>query len=95
MAEVTQPVCSPEPFVDQTRAAAFLGLAPRRILELARAGILPGYPLGQGGRKIWRFRLTELAVVLARLAPTPHSFGYANQEPSYRSKPAKCSAGGR
>jgi len=33
-------------------------------LELARRGELPAYPLGQGQRRIWRFRLSELASAL-------------------------------
>ena len=50
-----------EPFVDAVRAAAFLSLRPRRVLELARRGMIPGHPLGDGQRKVWRFRLSELA----------------------------------
>jgi len=50
----------PEPFVDSTRAAEFLGLKPRRVLEMARAGQIPAYPLGKGERRTWRFRLTEI-----------------------------------
>ena len=49
-----------EPFVDATRAAEFLGIKPRRLLELARAGQIPGYPIGTGARRTWRFRLTEI-----------------------------------
>src|SRR5947199_7195657 len=33
----------------------------RRILELARGGKLPGHPIGDGARRVWRFRLSELA----------------------------------
>jgi hypothetical protein len=50
----------PEPFVDAARAAEFLGLKPRRVLEMARAGQIPAYPLGTGARRTWRFRLTEI-----------------------------------
>jgi hypothetical protein len=50
-----------EPFVDAVRAAAFLSLRPRRVLELARRGTIPGHPLGNGQRRVWRFRLSELA----------------------------------
>ena len=35
-----------DPFVDATRAAEFLGIKPRRLLEMARAGQIPGQ---------WRF----------------------------------------
>ena len=50
-----------EPLVDADTAAEFLQVSPRRILELARRGVLPGYPLGTGPRHLWRFRLSELA----------------------------------
>ncbi|HTS57052.1 MAG TPA: hypothetical protein VMH03_05860 [Terriglobales bacterium] len=38
----------------------------RRILELARAGKLPGHPIGDGARRVWRFRLSELAATVAK-----------------------------
>ncbi len=56
-----------EPFVDAKQAAEFLCLRPRRVLELARKGAIPSHPLGEGQRRVWRFRLSELAsVVCAR-----------------------------
>jgi Helix-turn-helix domain len=57
-----------EPFVDSARAADFLSLKPRRVLELARSGELPAYPLGTGKRRVWRFRLSELATALSGMA---------------------------
>jgi hypothetical protein len=62
------PAPIPEPFVDAARAAEFLSLKPRRLLELARAGRLPAYPLGDGVRRIWRFRLSELSAAMVQLA---------------------------
>jgi hypothetical protein len=53
-----------EPFVDAVEAAEFLRLRPRRVLELARRGVIPAYPLGDGQRRVWRFRLSELASAL-------------------------------
>jgi len=68
----------PEAFVDALEAGRFLHLRPRRVLELARRGVLPGYPLGDGARRVWRFRLSELtsavcshAVNSARQSPAP------------------------
>lgn len=55
-----------EPFVDAIQGAEFLGIRPRRLLELVRAGHLPGHPIGQGRRKTWRFRLSELAEAMAQ-----------------------------
>lgn len=49
-----------EGFVDAAKAAEFLTLRPRRVLEMARDGKLPAHPLGSGRRKTWRFLLSEL-----------------------------------
>jgi excisionase family DNA binding protein len=54
----------PEHFIDPDEAAAFLSITRRRILDLARAGKLPGHPIGSGARRVWRFRLSELAAAL-------------------------------
>jgi excisionase family DNA binding protein len=56
---------TPEAFVDADQAAKFLSLTRRRILELARAGKLPGHPIGDGARRVWRFRLSELAAAVS------------------------------
>jgi hypothetical protein len=53
-----------EPFVDAIEAGAFLRLRPRRVLDLARHGTIPAYPVGSGKRRVWRFRLSELASAL-------------------------------
>ncbi|MGD1078382.1 MAG: helix-turn-helix domain-containing protein [Candidatus Sulfotelmatobacter sp.] len=50
-----------EPFVDANRAADFLLITRRHLLELARAGEIPAHPIGAGKRKTWRFRLSEIA----------------------------------
>ncbi len=57
---------APESFVDAEEAGKFLCLTRRRILGLARAGKLPGHPIGGGARRVWRFRLSELAAAVAR-----------------------------
>ena len=58
-----------EPFVDPERAAAFIGIRRRRLLQMARCGELPGHPIGRGGRRTWRFRLSELAHALDAQKP--------------------------
>jgi hypothetical protein len=55
-----------EGFVDADEAGKFLSLPRRRILELARARKLPGHPIGDGVRRVWRFRLSELAASVAK-----------------------------
>jgi len=55
---------APERFVDADEATKFLSLTRRRILELARAGRLPGHSIGNGPRRVWRFRLSELATAV-------------------------------
>ena len=57
----------PEPFASADEAAQFLCVKRRYLLELARRGIAGAYALGTGGkRKIWVFRLSELAVSVVR-----------------------------
>ena len=51
----------PEPYVDATRAATFLSMSRKTLLNLARTGQIPGHPIGERKRRIWRFRLKELA----------------------------------
>jgi excisionase family DNA binding protein len=55
------PVPEIEPFVDADRAAEFLVITRRHLLEMARAGEIPAHPIGSGKRKTWRFRLSEIA----------------------------------
>ena len=68
-----------EPFVDAVAAGDFLDLRPRRVLEMARRGEIPAYPLGQGTRRVWRFRLSELAAALRT-----RSVDYPRQSPAPR-----------
>lgn len=56
-----------EPFVSADEAAQFLCVKRRYLLELARRGIAGAYALGTGSkRKIWVFRLSELAASIVR-----------------------------
>jgi len=53
---------TPEPFVSADEAARFLSIKRRYLLALARRGIVGAYALGTGNRrKVWVFRLSELA----------------------------------
>jgi hypothetical protein len=54
-----------ESFVDADAAAEFLSLTRRRVLDLARSGALPAHPIGEGARRVWRFRLSELSTAVA------------------------------
>jgi hypothetical protein len=65
--ESRQAPVTPEPFVSADKAAQFLGVKRRYLLELSRRGIAGAYALGTGGkRKIWVFRLSELAAFVVR-----------------------------
>jgi excisionase family DNA binding protein len=64
-----------ERFVDADEAAKFLSLNRRRILDLARTGKLPGHPIGEGARRLWRFRLSELATAVAAVQGSGFSSG--------------------
>ena len=55
-----------EPFVDEVVVASFVGLTPRRVLELARKGVITSYPIG-GRRMTWRFRISEVVADMERL----------------------------
>jgi len=59
----------PERFVDADEGASFLSLTRRRVLDLARARKLPGHPIGDGARRVWRFRLSELATSFVAKQP--------------------------
>jgi hypothetical protein len=48
-----------ELFVDEHVVAGYLGLTPRRVVEMARKNQLPAHPIGDK-RKTWRFRLSEI-----------------------------------
>jgi hypothetical protein len=66
-AAITSVSLKPEPFVSAVEAAKFLSVKRRYLLELARRGIAAAYALGTGNkRKIWVFRLSELAASVAR-----------------------------
>lgn len=57
---------SPEPFVSAETAAQFLSITRRHLLALARRGLAGAYTLGTGTqRRIWVFRLSELAAAVA------------------------------
>ncbi len=58
------PPAAPECFVDAAVAGKFLSLTRRRVLELARARKLPAHAIGDGVRRVWRFRLSELAAAI-------------------------------
>lgn len=68
-------IMPPEPFVSAEEAAQFLAISRRHLLVLAREGIAGAYALGTGTkRRIWVFRLSELAAAIAvkkQPAPVP------------------------
>jgi hypothetical protein len=59
-----------EPFVDAVTAAEFLVITRRRVLEMARTGMIPAHAIGEGKRKVWRFRLSEPAEAFVTKKPT-------------------------
>jgi hypothetical protein len=76
-----------EPFVDADRAAEFLVVPRRRLLEMGRAGEIPAHPIGWGKRKTWRFRLSELADAIPaekRAVPAPNGISSTRAVPGNR-----------
>jgi excisionase family DNA binding protein len=49
-----------EPYVSVEKAAGYLDIAPKTLLEKARKGEVPAYPWGNGMRKTWRFKISQL-----------------------------------
>jgi excisionase family DNA binding protein len=45
-----------EPLLDSQRAAALLGIHPKTLQKMARAGTVPSHRIGD----LWRFRTSEL-----------------------------------
>ena len=70
--ETEDEINQPEPFVDAFEAGRFLQLPRRRVLQLARQGIIPAYPIGNGIRRIWRFRLSELSAAMLHSRQRSH-----------------------
>jgi len=67
-------VKEPEPFVSAEQAARFLSVKRRQLLALARRGLAGAYPLGTGTvRKVWVFRLSELADAVEQHLTTPET----------------------
>ena len=62
-----------EPFVDANKAAEFVVITRRRVLEMARAGEIPAHAIGEGKRKMWRFRLSELAEAFVAKKPAANA----------------------
>ncbi len=49
-----------EPYVSAEKAAQYLDIKPKTLLEKARKGQIPAYPWGDGMRKTWRFKISQL-----------------------------------
>jgi len=48
-------------FLPPVEAAKYLGgLNPRTVTRWAREGYLPSYPIGEGKRRLWLFRESDL-----------------------------------
>jgi excisionase family DNA binding protein len=74
----------PERFVDSETAAKFLSISQKWILLMARQGELPAHPLGQGHRRIWRFRLSELTKAMEERTIYKKGMGTLAQSKSSR-----------
>jgi excisionase family DNA binding protein len=75
----------PEPFVSVDEAARFLGVKRRFVLELARNGMNGAYGLGTGTiRKVWVFRLSELATAIAARNTDPKKLKLCDPSPGSR-----------
>jgi hypothetical protein len=74
---------TPERFVDADEAAKFLSLTRRRVLDLARAGLLPSHAIGSGKRRTRIFRLSEIATSIT----APKKSGFGSEEKTFMVRP--------
>jgi hypothetical protein len=74
-----------EPFVDERAVAAFLQITPRRVLELARNGVIPSHPIGCV-RKTWRFRISEIDAYFRSRADVRQSVTMPSAVPATRGR---------
>ncbi len=58
--QVSQSPNASEPFVNAERAASFLSMTRKTLLRLVRRGSIPAHGIGEGRKKMWRFRISEL-----------------------------------
>ena len=61
-----------EPYVDAERAAVFLDMRRKTLLDLARKGKLPGHTTGFGQRRMCKFRISELEHWMQTAVACPH-----------------------
>jgi hypothetical protein len=83
----------PEPFVDADCAARFLAIERRQLLAMARGGVIPAYSASLGShRKMWRFRISELADAMSKRLKT--SVGTIEDNMDNRSRQSRSSRKG-
>lgn len=78
---------TPEGFVDAAEAARFLSLTRRRVLDLARARKLPGHPIGEGARRVWRFLLSEIAAAVVSMRQAVFTFNVTHSNKLVKTVP--------
>jgi excisionase family DNA binding protein len=66
----------------QVVAAKFLSIHLKQLLQLAREGKLPAYPIGDGQRRLWRFRLSDLAKAMVGTDDSRKEHGHDPQDSS-------------
>jgi hypothetical protein len=63
-----------EPYVTPEEIARHLKITRRQALQAARQGLIPAHPLSLGGhRSIWRFKISEVDIAIARRTPTSNA----------------------
>jgi excisionase family DNA binding protein len=85
-----------QPFLDPEEAAEFLGgLNSRTVTRWALEGYLPAFPVGEGKRRLWRFRERDLEAwmlsrqtggIPAHIPPSRHTLNVATDAPNKEMK---------
>ena len=67
MSDTEKHYCEPfEQYVSASEVAVYLKIERREVLELTRAGKLPGHPLDPDAeRKTWRYKLNEIDAAIS------------------------------
>jgi excisionase family DNA binding protein len=60
-----------EPYVAVEKAARYLDMKPKTLLQKARKGLIPAYPWGDGPRRTWRFKISQLDEWMKRKLHSP------------------------
>jgi excisionase family DNA binding protein len=75
-----------EPYVSVDKAAQYLDIKRKMLLAKARKGQIPAYPWGDGIRKTWRFKISQLDDWMKSKLHSPHRPPFSERRDFQREK---------